>query len=211
MNTKPYRPYSGRKRNRALCLLLALVAAALVALGSLSGYIAFHSKTEVVGSPRVMVIFGCQTKADGPSQTLKNRLDTALAYLQSHAEDDILVVVSGGQGKDEPESEARAMYDYLTAHGIDGDSILLEDQSHNTWQNIQNTQTLLRDRGVEADEFLLVSSGFHLSRVKLLWQRSRGGEGTVSTLAAPVTDTPTALFMFIREPMALVKSTLFDR
>lgn len=211
MNTRPYKPYSGRRRNRLLCLLLALVIAAVVVLGSLAGYIFFHSQTEILGAPQVMVIFGCQVKETGPSQTLQNRLDAALSYLQDHAEEDILVVVTGGQGKDEPTSEAQGMYDYLTAHGVDSDAILLEDQSHNTWQNIQYTQALLQERGAKAENVLLVSSGFHLSRIKLLWQRALGSGGTLSTLAAPVTHRPTAAYMFLREPLALVKSTLFDR
>lgn len=211
MNTKPYRPYSGRHRGRLGVLLLALVMAAVVVLGSLAGYIAFHSKTEIIGTPKVMVVFGCQLKEDGPSQTLQDRLDTALDYLQSHEEEDILIVVTGGQGKDEPKSEAQGMYDYLTAHGVDAGSIWLEEDSHNTWQNIRYTQTLLREEGVEETEFLLVSSGFHLARIRLLWARAWDGTEVLSTLAAPVTHRPTAAYMFIREPLALVKSTLFDR
>lgn len=211
MNTKPYKPYSGRRRSRLLWLLLALMMAAVVVLGSLGGYIFFHSKTEIVGTPKVMVIFGCQLKNDGPSQTLRDRLDTALDYLQSHEEDDILIVVTGGQGKDEPKSEAQGMYDYLTAHGVNSDAILLEENSHNTWQNIQYTQALLQERGVDADEVLLVSSGFHLARIRLLWGRVWGESAPLSTLAAPVSHRPTARYMYLREPAALVKSTLFDR
>lgn len=211
MNTRPYKPYAGRKRNRVLCLLLALVLAAVVALGSLAGYIFVHSKTQLLSPPQVMVIFGCQVKEDGPSQTLQDRLDAALDYLSTHNSEEILIVVSGGQGDNEPTSEAQAMYDYLTAHGVDGGAILQEDRSRNTWQNIQYTQALLREEAITAEDFLLVSSGFHLSRIKLLWQRSWGQTERVSTLAAPVTHRPTAAYMFLREPLALVKSTLFDR
>ena len=58
--------------------------------------------------------------------------------------------------------------------------------------------------------YVLVSSGFHLSRIQMLWARA-GGTGEPSTLAAPVSHTPSAIQMFFREPLALVKSFVFDR
>ena len=89
-----------------------------------------------------MVILGCQVRQDGPSVLLRDRLDEALDYLEDHP--DMTVVVSGGQGDDEHVSEAQAMYDYLVEHGADGDQIIREDQSRNTWQNVNNTWTSFR-------------------------------------------------------------------
>ena len=94
---------------------------------------------------------------------------------------------------------------------MDGGQILLEDQSHNTWENIQYTLDLLQSEGLDTDEMLVVSNGFHLARVKLLWGREWEGEYTLSTLAAPSTHVPSRVKMYIREPFALVKSFLFDR
>ena len=168
--------------------------------------------------PKVMVIFDCQMRRDGPSVLLKDRLDAALAYWEAHP--DIKIVVTGGKGDDEHVSEARGMYDYLTAHGVDGANIYMEDKSRNTWQNINNTFALMEREGWElTDDVLLVSSGFHLARIELLWNRARAqalrgetyGGQYVSTLAAPVSHAPSAVQMFFREPLALVKSFLFDR
>ena len=103
------------------------------------------------------------------------------------------------------------MYDYLTDHGVDGGQILMEDQSHNTWENICFTQELLQAEGVDTSEMLVVSNGFHLARVRMLWDRAWEGEYTLSTLAAPSSHIPSRLKMYIREPLALVKSYLFDR
>jgi len=55
---------------------------------------------------------------------------------------------------------------------------------------------------------VLVSSGFHLTRARMLWERASGGAGELSTLAAPCTHVPSRLKMYIREPFALVKSFL---
>lgn len=221
MDYKSYRGDSPRRKKRHwLAAALLLLGLGLVLFGALELVIAVHSRDRVVENPppKVMVIFGCQMRRDGPSVLLKDRLDTALAYWEAHP--DIKIVVTGGKGDDEHVSEARGMYDYLTAHGVDGANIYMEDKSRNTWQNINNTFALMEREGWElTDDVLLVSSGFHLARIELLWNRARAqalrgetyGGQYVSTLAAPVSHAPSAVQMFFREPLALVKSFLFDR
>ena len=219
MNTRPYRPYGGRKSRRWLWILAGLALAAILLFTGLTAYIALNGRTDLAGQPDVMVIFGCQMKKDGPSVLLRDRLDTALDYLDAHP--GLTVIVSGGQGDDEHVSEAQGMYDYLTAHGVDGAQIWMEDQSHNTWQNVNYTLDLMAERGLPSEgDVLLVSSGFHLSRIRLLWDRAQdarnaSGEAApaygVSTLAAPVSHFPSRIQMFFREPLALVKSFVADR
>lgn len=217
---REYHNYRGRKRGgrKWLAALLVLIGLGLVLLGALEIVIALGSRDKMTGEPQVMVIFGCQVKPDGPSILLRDRLDKALGYLDGHP--DMKVVVSGGKGDDEHISEAQCMYDYLTAHGVDGTDIYMEDQSRNTWQNINNTFALMQREGWDVtDDVLLVSSGFHLARIQMLWDRVRIGilrdevynDQYISTLAAPVNHTPSAVQMFFREPLALVKSFIFDR
>lgn len=221
MDYKSYRGDSPRRKKRHwLAAALLLLGLGLVLFGALELVIAVHSRDRVVENPppKVMVVFGCQMRRDGPSVLLKDRLDTALAYWEAHP--DIKIVVTGGKGDDEHVSEAQGMYDYLTAHGVDGANIYMEDKSRNTWQNINNTFALMEREGWElTDDVLLVSSGFHLARIELLWNRARAqalrgetyGGQYVSTLAAPVSHAPSAVQMLFREPLALVKSFLFDR
>ena len=216
---KEYTGYRGRGGARKwLLALLALVVAGAVAFGALEAYISLHSRDKAVGDPQVMVIFGCQMRRDGPSILLRDRLDTALAYWEEHP--DMKIIVTGGKGDDEHISEAQGMYDYLTAHGVDGDQIFMEDKSRNTWQNINNTFALMEREGWSlTDDVLLVSSGFHLARIEMLWNRVRAdslrgeeyNDQHISTLAAPVSHAPSRVQMFFREPLALVKSFLFDR
>lgn len=204
-----YRPYGGREKPVWLLALLAAVLAALLGFAVLLGVVLTGGRDHIVGQPQVMVILGCQVDPDGPSILLQDRLDKALDYLEDHP--DLTIVVSGGQGEDEHQSEAQCMYDYLTAHGVDGGQILMEDQSHNTWENICFTQELLQAEGVDTSQMLVVSNGFHLARTRMLWGRAWEGEYTLSTLAAPTSHLPSRLKMYIREPLALVKSYLFDR
>ena len=79
-----------------------------------------------------------------------------------------LLVMSGGQGPDEPVSEARAMADYAIARGVPSERILLEDRSTTTRTNITCTRDLLAERGMVDPQVLLVTSSFHAVRTAIL-------------------------------------------
>ena len=205
-----YHPYEGKRRPAWLKAVLALILVGVLAFCGLFGAVLWGAYDHIQGDPQIMVILGCQVKPWGPSILLQDRLDEALAYLEDHP--DMTVVVSGGQGPDEHISEAQCMYDYLTEHGVDGAQILMEDQSHNTVQNLRYTAELLAAEGYDTTaDILVVSNGFHLTRVRMLWSRVCGGDYNLSTLAAPSSHVPSRLKMYLREPLALVKSFIFDR
>lgn len=204
-----FAPYGGKRSRLWLKVLAAVLAAAVLGFAVLETVILAGGRTQIEGEPKIMIILGCQVKTTGPSELLLDRLDTALDYLEGR--EDVLVVVSGGQGKDEPTTEAQAMRDYLVAHGIDGSRILQEGSSHNTHQNLAFSFELLAREGVDTTQpYILVSNGFHLVRAQLLADRVDGGAETY-TLAAPSSHLPSRIRMYFREPLALVKSFLFDQ
>lgn len=202
--------YSGKRKPFSLWkALLTLFILGVFCFCALEGISLGGAHDEIRGDPQIMVILGCQVKPWGPSVLLRDRLDKALSYLEDHP--DMTVVVSGGQGADEYISEAQCMYEYLTAHGIDGDRILLEDRSHNTWQNLNYTVELLGEKGYDTTaDLMVVSNGWHLARVRMLYDRIYSSD-YLSTLAAPTSHLPSRLKMYIREPIGLVKSFLLDR
>ncbi|MGO5022035.1 YdcF family protein [Lawsonibacter sp. LCP25S3_G6] len=200
--------YKGNRFPRWAKALLALVGAGVLSFAILLGLVLTGSYDHISGDPQVMIILGCQVRENGPSVLLKDRLDEALGYLEEHP--DLTVVVSGGQGPDEPTTEAQAMADYLVERGVEEENILLEGESHNTTQNFQYSKELLSQEDIDcSDGVLVVSNGFHLTRARMLAQRA--GFDNVSTLAAPESHLPSRLYMYIREPLALVKSFVFDR
>ena len=86
------------------------------------------------GDADYLLVLGARVYEDGrPSAALAARLDTAYDFLQAHPE--ATAILCGGQGSNEPCPEAEAMYDYLTARGMDADRLLLEDESNNTIQD----------------------------------------------------------------------------
>ena len=201
--------YKGRRRPLWLQILLGLILAGALAFAVLLGVVLSGAHSSVSGDPQVMIVLGCQVKPWGPSVLLQDRLDTALAYLQDHP--DMTVVACGGQGADEPESEARAIADYLTENGVSKRNILLDEDSHNTHQNLENAARLLSENDLDParTQVVVVSNGFHLTRARMLAQRC--GFDEVSTLAAPESHLPSRLKMYLREPLALVKSFMVDR
>lgn len=127
-----------------------------------------------------IVVLGAQLKTTGPSRVLQYRLDTAYEYLTAHP--DTKVIVSGGQGSNEPASEAQGMYDYLVKRGIEPGRIVLEDKSVNTEQNIRFSKEFLQ---ADADKVGIVSNNFHVFRAVKLAKAA--GYRNVVGIAAPAT------------------------
>lgn len=148
-----------------------------------------------------VLILGARVTDEGPTKTLKLRLDTAVDYIMEN-ELTIPIIVSGGQGADEPVSEAEAMYQYLVERGIPSQQIIKETQSTTTAENIRYSKELLKN----GNHVLLVTNDFHIARATYL--AARNGL-TVSRLPAP--NAPQSwLFNLAREPLAFFKTLLFD-
>ena len=141
---------------------------------------------------------------------LQDRLEEGLAYWQENSE--MVIVVSGGQGPDEPTTEAQCMAEFYIEAGVPEDQIFLEGKSSNTNENIRYSLEILEENGYDgADDLMIVSNGFHITRARMLFERVTGSADNLSTLAGPMTHLPSKLKMYVREPMALVKSFVFDR
>ena len=113
-----------------------------------------------------LLVLGARVNPDGqPSAALAARLDTAYDFIQEHP--DVTAILCGGQGGNEPCTEADAMYAYLTAKGMDGSRLLREDESSNTIENIENARALIGDGHRTA----VVTSDYHLARARVLMRR----------------------------------------
>ncbi len=138
----------------AVCLITALV-------------ISCFMLKEINDRPKgdsTMVVLGCQVKESGASLMLRRRLDTAFDYLTEH--EDMKVIVSGGQGADEPMSEAKCMFDYLVAKGISPERIYMEDKSVNTAENIEFSKKIIEQNGLFPD-ITIVTDGYHQLRADM--------------------------------------------
>ena len=118
-----------------------------------------------------------------------------------------MVIVSGGMGPGESVTEAEAMRDWLTAHGISEDRILLEDRATSTQENLSFSFALIRERGDEPDgKVAIVSSAYHLYRAKSM-ARLQGVEA--AGVAAPWGYPMVMLNYFIREAFGVTHLWVF--
>ena len=136
-------------------LLIAALALSLAAI--LTG---FDDKGEE--GLDCIVVLGAQVTAEGPGNVLRYRLDAAYDYLAANP--GTICIVCGGQGWNEPASEASVMGDYLVARGIDPSRIILEDSSTSTLENLRFALPMIPD-GTSVG---VVTNNFHVTRAVLM-------------------------------------------
>lgn len=167
---------------------------------AIEGMIVSGTRSEVQEPVQVIYVLGGGLRGDQPSQNLKNRLAVAMDVMERNP--DAPVIVCGGQGLDEAEPEAVVMRRWMVQHGADSSRIIMEKQSHNTVQNIQNAGEICRQRGWSTEHVTIVSSSFHLFRVRHIMQHIGL---TPSVVSAPAGDPASSVLMYIREYFSVVK------
>lgn len=119
------------------------------------------------GTNAYAIILGAKVNKNGePSLSLHYRLEAAVAYLKQYPH--VSVIVSGGQGKEEPMSEAERMYTFLKEAGIEEDRILRESASTSTLENLTFSKELLPE---DETSVTIISSDFHLTRAQYLAEK----------------------------------------
>lgn len=149
---------------KVIAVLLFCLGLAL--FGAVEGIIFSQYQAVPAAGADYVIILGAQWKPEGPSEVLRRRLDTAVKYLNANPE--AMAIVSGGQGSNEPISEADGMRQYLVSAGISDERILVEDQSTSTLENLVYSGRLL-DK--ENDRVVIVTNNFHMFRALQIARR----------------------------------------
>ena len=79
--------YKGKWLHPVVKVFLVLVLLGTLVFGALLGLVLGGAHDSIDGSPRVMIILGCQLHDWGPSVMLQDRLDKALEYLLAQLEE----------------------------------------------------------------------------------------------------------------------------
>ena len=120
-----------------------------------------------------LIVLGCGLRKDGtPTPLLRGRLDLALCFYERQLRETgkkARFVVSGGQGPDEPQSEAASMRAYLLANGIAADQIILEDRSTDTAENMRFSKKIIEEAG--GGEVAFFTTNYHVFRAGLKARR----------------------------------------
>lgn len=172
------RKHIRRLTGRAYIVLKSVFCAALcfymVTFSMMCAMIYLPSADELapadLPSDTVFVTFGAKIGEDrSPGKPLARRLQKTAELMKACPGS--ICIVTGGQGDDEPCSEAEAMRDYLVSLGIDSDRIILEDQAGNTLENIEFTKSLMEEMGIADRPVACVSTDFHIPRIRYLSNR----------------------------------------
>ncbi len=121
-----------------------------------------------------LIILGCAVRKDGtPSPLLQGRIDRALAFRREQLEKtgkELVFITSGGKGSDEILSESETMKRYLMANGIAESSIITEDRSTSTFENMKFSKAKIGERFSEA-KIAFSTSDYHVFRSGLFARR----------------------------------------
>ena len=147
-----------------------------------------------------LVVLGASVYQDGPSPALTRRLNAVMDMLDEHP--DAVIIASGGQGKNEPISEAQCIRDELVKRGVDPQRIWLEDQSTDTRENIENCRKMIGDDSAAVG---IVTNNYHVWRSLRLAKKA--GFTNAHGIAGEYTG-PTLFHFMIREAISIVVSFL---
>ena len=155
-----------------------------------------------------VVVLGAGVNGTQPSLSLYTRLTAALDYLEENP--DVPVVLTGGPGYGEEITEARCMYDWLTARGVDPARLIMEEQAGNTAENFAFSKELLEEQGIDPAENLVavVTNDFHIARSRLI--AARQGYGHAFGVPAKLPWRHLEVNYYLRESFAMVKTWIFD-
>lgn len=161
--TKKRFPKSTRVVKRMFTILLCVGLLVMGVTEALIIHASFGDKDE---SCQYMVVLGAKVRPEGPSVSLMDRIRAAANYMNEHP--DVIAIVSGGMGEDEPMAEALCMYEELIRLGIGPDRIWMEDKSTTTWENIHFALDMIEEKtGQRPEKIGILSSEYHLFRAKM--------------------------------------------
>ncbi|MFK4115262.1 YdcF family protein [Microbacterium sp. NPDC006705] len=190
-----------------LAVILLLLAAPIGYVGM--GFVAYLCWSAVYArlarrapAPAAIVTLGSGLRRDGSvPPLLAQRVALGVETLQRSP--GAMLVVSGGQGADEPRSEAAAMAEYAGELGAPANRLLVESASRTTEENLTLTRAILAERGITGP-VLAVTSDYHAFRAATLL-RTLGMPGHAIGARTARYYRPSAL---LREYLALLRDHL---
>ncbi len=150
-------------------VVMVLYVLGLVWAGYLSVLIVSVQPVELPKNATVIVLGSQVYSAERMGVSLTNRVQAACDYLKDNPESK--VIVTGGQGGDEPCPEALTARNALVKMGIDSQRIFMEDQSTNTLENLEFAKQVAEENELyrlSGWEQVIVTQGFHQYRALAL-------------------------------------------
>lgn len=121
----------------------------------------------------VLLGMGTANVADGKEEVgplAYGRVSTAVEAYTScrRAGAECIIIMTGGDKAKQGVTEAAVYGEQLVRLGVDPQHLILEAQSHSTWENAKFTRPLLDN--LKPDKTYLVTSGVHMRRARLYFE-----------------------------------------
>lgn len=184
--------------------LLAAFAMGFALFSVMEIWVLAKDETDLTRDVNAVIVLGAGVNGRVPSLTLQTRLEATVDYIADKP--DVPIIVTGGQGNGELVTEARCMADWLIAHGVSEERIILEEQASNTRENIGFSLDLLHEMGIDTtSNIAVVSNDYHLARAAYLW-----GPPNMVPVAAhmPAIFWPLTVNYYVREAFGMAEAVL---
>ncbi|MDT0092166.1 YdcF family protein [Listeria marthii] len=183
-------------------IFVILIAIGFIYLLIVAAFMFSGARAKPSGDADTVLVLGARVNGDPaePSSVLKERLDTAVAYLNENPT--LKVIVSGGQGEDESASEASVMEEYLVNQGIARSRINMEDKSTRTEENLKYSKGKFN-----LGKTVIVTSDYHMYRALMLAKRQG-----VDVSGLPAKSQSAGKYKkMMRETLSITYAWVFDR
>lgn len=145
------------------------------------------------------IILGAALWENHPSPALEERLHLAIQLVKQKKID--YLILSGGRGKAEI-SEAEAMAKYLIERGVAKKQLILEEESTNTKENLDNSAKLIQKHA--SQEVYIITHDYHMHRAITYAKQAK-----INAAPAPVHSTVLwPPYHKTRECLAIIKQQL---
>ena len=143
----------------------------------------------------VAIVLGAGSHDGNLSPVFRERVNHALMLYNKKKI--AYIIFTGGFGEAQSISDSRAAYLYALANGVPAESMMIEEKSTITYQNLVNAKQLMKDHGLTSA--LLVSDPLHMKRSMFICE----------LLHIPCLPSPTKTSMY-RSTNAKFRSLLYE-
>ena len=140
--------------------LSVILSAVILAAGLLAWRIYSFGNTTSDARADAAVVLGAAVWTNQVSPVFKERINHAINLYQRGQVRKL--IFTGGQGNPGEPTESTAARDYALQNGIPASDILIEEKSHNTYENILYAKQVADTHGL--NKVLIVSDPLHMKR-----------------------------------------------
>lgn len=144
--------------------VLIVAYAAFLALMLITIAAQCNARSDVPKNADAVIVLGAGVRNGVAGETAQRRCKVAMQYAEENGS---LLVLTGGQGRDEPIPEGLAMQRYVISKGFPEERTIVEDKSKSTYQNFLFAKQLLDERFPDGWTAVFATSDFHVYRAKL--------------------------------------------